>query len=468
MPELSIVLGAYERTGDPTLVARNLYTEQVATPAGAKNQLRVRPGLSPLAKIGQGPLRGIAQKDGLFDGSAVLLSRRTLLTVTAEGQATPFTGAAIPGDSLVDIALGQDADLNSVAYIATGTALYKAVSGAVTLDSSFPAGGASSVDYIAGYFVAVQAGTDMFYYLVPGGATWEPLDFASAEYAPDPLVAVRARGEQIAMLGTTTFQVFALSGDGANPITPYGGLNFDFGCRSRTSAVNCAGALIWVDNQSNVRRWDGGGVKIISTPGLAELIASVPSDELVAWSFAIPGHRFYVLRIGNAATWVYDLQELGDRWVTFDSLGLPYWRAQLGCNVGSDVLACDATTAQMYHLEDGRRMDGADAVPMGWSALVVGADEPQAMANLVLVCDLGDAPRTGQGSEPIVQMRWSDNEGKSFSGWRERPLGATGVNKPMPKWNALGTVPAHIGRILEFRISDPVGRVIRAIKANVP
>lgn len=422
--------------------------------------------MTELSSVGSGPFRGIAQKDGLFDGSAVVLSRTTIYTVSAGGLATAFTGV-IPGESLVDIALGQDADLEAVAYIATGTGLYKATGGATSLDASFPAGGASSVDYIGGYFIAVEAGTDKFYYLPPGGASWEPLDFASAEYAPDPLVFVRTRGDQIAFGGSTTFQVFTLSGDATTPIVPYGGLNEDYGARSRAPAVNCAGSLIWVDNQCNVRRWDGGQAVIISTPGLAELIATVDADELVAWTFSTPGHRFYVLRIGDEATWVYDLMGAGERWVTFDSLGLGYWRANLGSNVGDVVLACDATTSQVYHLEAGSRADGADVFAMEWTALVVGADVPQPMANLLLLCDLGDAPRTGQGSEPVVQMKWSDDQGKTFKGWRDRPLGATGVNKPLPRWNALGTVPAHFGRILRFRISDPVGRVIRAVKANV-
>lgn len=466
MPELAIPFGAYERTGDPTLITRNCYTERVETPAGQRTQLRARPGLEKLAKVGGGPLRGVAQKDGLFDGSAVLLSRTTVYTVTAAGVATALTGS-VPGESLVDIALGQDADLNSVAYIATGAGIYKAVGTSVTADATFPETGASSVDFIGGYFIAVATGTDKFYYLPPGAAAWAPLDFASAEYAPDPLVFVRARGDQIAFGGSSTFQVFALSGDQANPVAPYGGLNFDFGARSRPAAVNCAGVLIWVDNQCNVLRWDGGAPRIISTPGLAELIASVDAEELAAWTFAIPGHRFYVLRIGDEATWVYDLMEVGERWVTFDSLGLGYWRAQLGCNVGDVVLACDATSAQVYRLDEHLETDGDDVFAMEFTALVAGADVPQPMANLMLVCDMGNAPRRGQGSAPLVQMNWSDDQGKSFRGWRERPLGATGVNKPLPRWSGLGTVPAHFGRILRFRISDPVVRVIRAVKANV-
>ncbi|MCR5876995.1 hypothetical protein [Phenylobacterium sp. J367] len=310
MSEIALGFGAYERTGNPTLVCKNLYAESVLTPSGSRLQLRARPGLASFKTVGSGQLRGIGFRDGLFDNSAIVVSGAAVYTLTAAGVLTALTGA-VAGDDLVDIAFGQDADLNSVAYIASGGALYKVLNGLVTQDTSFPEAGASSVDFIAGNFVASASGTDKFYYLAPAAVSWEPLDFQSAEYAPDPLVAVRTRGDQLAMLGSSTFQVFALSGDGNNPFAPYGGLDDDFGCRARATAVNCVGTLMFVDSRCNVRRWDGGVPGIVSAPGLAKLIAEADSMDLVAWTFTIPGHRFYVLRLSQSSTWVYDLDGEG-------------------------------------------------------------------------------------------------------------------------------------------------------------
>lgn len=429
--------------------------------------MRARPGYASFKTVGDGPLRCIAARDGLFGNAALILSNTTAYLLTAAAVLTTLSGT-VPGDGLVDVAFGQDADLNSVAYVATGTALYKVLGTAISQDTTFPGTGASSVAFIGGYFIAVEASTDKFYYLIPGGVAWKPLDFASAEYAPDPLVAVRVRGDQIAFLGSSTFQVFALSGTSANPIEPYGGLNEDVGCRSRTTAVVCGSSLIFVDNESGVRRWDGGELRQIASPGLAEQIAAVDPADLVAWTFSIPGHRFYVLKVGDTATWVYDLEEVGERWVTFDSPGYDYWRAQLGCNIGDTVLTADSIASTVYRLDVASRTDAGEAFGVEFSAWIEGADVPQPLASLTLVCDLGDAPRTGQGSSPIVQMKYSDNLGKTWSAWRERPMGQTGVYGVFPRWNGLGTVPALFGRIVRFRVSDPIGRVFKAVKANLP
>lgn len=466
---IPISFGAYERTGNPTLVARNCYTEEVDGPTGPALQLRERPGLASFKTVGAGPLRAAHQKDGLFSNAALILSGTTLYTLTAAGVATALTGS-IPGDGLVDIDSGLDADLNSVARIATGSALYKVVDGVVTQETFPDAGnaGASSVCYHRGYWMATEAGTDKFYYLIPGGASWAPLDFASAEYQPDPLKAVRSRGDQIAFLGSSTFEPFTLSGNSSNPIEPYGGLSDDVGCRARASAVNCAGTLMFVDNTGDVRRWDGGELQIVSKPGLAKLIGDVDPDDLVAWTFAIPGHRFYVLRLGTDATWVYDLDGVGERWTTFDSLDYDFWRAQLGCNIGDTVLACDAIEPTVYRLDATRRTDVSDTFAVEFTGWIPRALTPQPLGNIVMVCDQGDAPRSGQGSSPVAQLKVSRDTGKTFGPWKERPLAATGDYGKVTRWNGLGQIPAHQDGIVRVRISDPVGRIIKALERNVP
>jgi hypothetical protein len=85
-----------------------------------------------------------------------------------------------------------------------------------------------------------------------------------------------------------------------------------------------------------------------------------------------------------------------------------------------------------------------------------------------VLTDLGDAPRSGQGSAPVMQMRFSDNQGKTFSAWKEASLGATGDYTTLARFNGLGDVPAFFGRIYEFQISDPVGRIMKRVFKNVP
>lgn len=467
MPETAaITFGAYQRTGNPTTVSLNTYIEAVQTPSGERLQERARPGLENFKTVGSGPIRGIYQRAGLFSDAALVVSATAVYTLSAAGVATALTGT-VAGDDVVDIAMGQDADLNSVARIATGSALYKVQGDLVTLEDFPEAGGAgaSSVAFIAGNWIAQEAGTDVFYFQIPGATTWAALSFASAEYAPDPGVSVRTVGELTVFLNSNTAEVWGLTGTAALPIEPYGGLKFDFGCRSGPSAVNCQGSLLWVDNNCQVRMFEGGQPKIVSDAGLAELIRQVDPMDLRAWTFSTDGHLFYVLRLGANSTWVYDLSR--SSWTTFASLGYDYWRAHLGCSIGDTVLAADSISAQIYRLDPDRRTDGDDEIIKEFSAIQEGGDFPQAAANYVLQCDLGNVPRTGQGSEPLVGLCWSDNQGKTYNAYKYRPLGATGHYGTFPRWNGCGTVPAVSGRILRFRVSDPVSFVAKRVLANI-
>jgi hypothetical protein len=468
VPTAAISYGAYKRTGNPEFAALNCYAEQYPTAAGPAIQMRARPGIELFETVGSGAFRSAMQKDGLFASAAVIVNGTTAYTVTDGGVVTPMAGT-IAGNGILDADMGQDADLESVARWATGSALYKGTLGSVTLED-FPdvgGAGASSVCYHRGFWFAVEAGTDKVYVQIPGDLTWDPLTFSSAEYAPDPLVAVRSRGDQIALMGSSTFEVFVLSGTASDPIVPYGGLNFDHGCRSALTAVNCKGSLLYVDNECNVRRWDGGEPRIISDPGLTEQIAAVAAADLRAWTYAADGHRFYVLTLGGDSTWVYDLTGGGERWSTFNSLGYDYWRMHLGCSIGNTVLACDNLSAQLYRLDPTRKTDGTDVFQKKFCAVIDGQDTTVSCSNLVVVCDIGDAPMEGQGSTPIMQLRLSTNQGKTFGPIWESEFAGTGDYATLPRWNGLGDVPPLLGMIFEFSMSDPVGSVFKRVAINV-
>jgi hypothetical protein len=420
-------------------------------------------------EIGSGPIRGIHQKDGIFGNRALIVSGTSVYLVATTGVVTTLSGT-LSGTRRVDIDSGQDADLNSVAYVATGSALYKITDSAVT-QVDFPSAGgagASSICLHRGFKFATEAGTDAVYYTLPGEETWTALEFASAEYAPDPIVAIRSRGDQFALLGSSSFEPWQLTGEADPAIAPYGGLNGDFGCRARDTAVNCAGVLIWVDNECNVRAWDGGVAEVISSPGLAEIIASVDAGDLRAWAMPVAGKLAYVLTIGNVSTWVYMIGGDGERWTTWDSLGRDYFRGHLGCRIGNEAFVADNIGTQLYTIDPDSHADAGDEFAVVASAVVEGGEAPIPLANLVLVADQGQAPRTGQGSAPLVGMRLSRDNGKTFGPWRYRSMGLTGQNAVNPRWNALGSLPAFVDGIVQIRISDPIRRVLKKLLANVP
>lgn len=465
--EAPLVLGAYERTNSPSTYLLNAYPEERSTATGPRSEVRARPGLNSLGTVGSSASRGVHFKDGLFGGSALFVQGTAVYKVTDAGAGTLLSGSLL-GTSLVDIASWLNADEQSEAWVATGSALYvvNGTNNTVTR-SDFPSSGgagATSVCTLRSFLFAVEAATDKVYYRLPNATTWNALQFASAEYSPDPIVAVRAVGELLALLGSASFEAWTVA---SGTPAPFGGIAFNIGCRSRDAAVVCGDALVFVDHHGIVRRWEGGELVPIGDEALAEQIVAVPEDSLSAWCFSSEGHEFYVLHLGDAETWVHDLHGPPKRWAKWESPDLSYWRARMGANVGDTVLAADAINATVWAVDPDERYDGDVVFPWEGSALIPAAERPQPVSNLVFDMEVGDAPLSGQGSDPTLLLRWSDNGGKTFNEWKSVSMPATGYYNRLPRKNACGTIPANRDRIIRYRVSDPIGRRMSRVLVNV-
>lgn len=134
--------------------------------------------------------------------------------------------------------------------------------------------GIISLGYIASYVVAVPAQgqgiNGRFFWIDPGETIIDPLDFATAERAPDPISGVVVFGDQFWLPGTTTSEPWYFSGDPDTPVLRMQGVIFDRGAWEGT-AVQVKDSMIIVDNEGAVFQISGGA-KRISRPDIEERI----------------------------------------------------------------------------------------------------------------------------------------------------------------------------------------------------
>jgi hypothetical protein len=134
--------------------------------------------------------------------------------------------------------------------------------------------GVISLAYIASYVVVVPAqGQDIngrFYWIEPGETTIDPLDFATAERAPDPVSGVVVFGDQFWLPGSNTTEVWYFTGNIDQPVLRVQGVVFDRGAWEGT-AVQVKDSMIIVDNEGAVFQIQGGP-KRISRPDVEERI----------------------------------------------------------------------------------------------------------------------------------------------------------------------------------------------------
>lgn len=134
--------------------------------------------------------------------------------------------------------------------------------------------GIISLGYIASYVVCVPAQgqgiNGRFFWIDPGEITIDPLDFATAERAPDPISGVVVFMDQFWLPGSTTTEVWYFTGSADAPVARLQGVTFDRGAWEGT-ALQVKESMIIVDNEGAVFQI-GGGMTRISRPDIEERI----------------------------------------------------------------------------------------------------------------------------------------------------------------------------------------------------
>jgi len=134
--------------------------------------------------------------------------------------------------------------------------------------------GIISLGYIASYVVCVPAQgqgiNGRFFWIDPGETVIDPLDFATAERAPDPIYNVVVFGDQFWLPGASTTEVWYFTGNEDSPVLRLQGVTFDRGTWEGT-ALQVKESMIIVDNDGGVFQI-AGGLKRISRPDIEERV----------------------------------------------------------------------------------------------------------------------------------------------------------------------------------------------------
>lgn len=449
MASIPLVLSADHRSVGrfPNLALCNLYAEDAPANQGGGTSLMPTPGQSYAASAPFGLVRGMFQEPGTLDGDRLVVSGTILSRISASGTRTNL--GTITGDE--DCTFASD---GVTVRIATGDGLYKTDGLTVTFDRS----DVSSIAYLKGHWFAAEASSQLLYYLLPGDTAWDPLQVVSAEDLPDKLKAVAVNGELLELLGEKTREAWTFTGSASPPIEPYGGLTTrDSGCLSRLTVRAFNGGVGWVGADWQVWFSKGGAAQTISTEAVSERIrlAATAGETIKAWSYKQDGHEFFVLHLGDYGTWVVDARS--KRWHTRKSLGYAYWRATIGIDTpeGPWIADSELETENLFALDPTVRSDNGTEVERIFCAYIEHKGKAPIPCPAVWVyCSGGDAPATGQGSEPVMVLDTSDDQGQTWSYEETAPMGILGEYDAEVEFRGLDRIKRP-GRLFRFKVTDP-------------
>ena len=447
MPSVAYGSGAYRRANGsfPEIKLVNMFVEQAQT---SENQVALlsRPGLGLYFTVGAGPINGIYQRADLFAGDIFTISGDTVYKGIVSMGTINGSGAASFGSSGAEVVYTR----GSTAYSYAGGAGHAAI--------TFPdSANVTAVAYIGSLFVYARAGSGKFYWSSPlDGRTINALDFATAEREGDNLLDVRALGDNIWLFGANSIESWAHTGDADLPFTRIEQVAFDKGIHSTGAACRADNTLFFVGSNFTVYRI-GDALDRISDHGIEERILASATARLFA--FYHEGHEFVCLRL-DTETLAYDCAT--QEWCEFQSSG-GQWIVSQACMVGHAAILGHQTTNEVMAWSEWDDMGQELERRLTFAQQL---DEPASIDRIAIWANCGQTPLlAGQGSDPTIELRLSDDAGNTWGEWEAERLGSEGEYRCVPEWRAMGLFdfPGLMG---EIRVTDPVPFRLSAIKVN--
>lgn len=414
------------------------------------------PGLTRLADTTAGDGRGIYEASGrLF-----VVVGATFYEIDANGTATnrgtlESTSGAV---SMADNGLHVVCVDGSNGYKFTlATNAFETIA-----DVDFP--GASRISFVDGYFLLNEPNTGRFWITSLYGSDVDALDFATAEGAPDNLVSLIVDHREVWLFGDESTEVWYNAGGSDFPFTRLDGAYIETGCAAAQSVAKMDNAVFWLSQdkrgRGHVMRAQGYQPQIISTRAVEHAIHGYETvSDARAYTYQQEGHAFYVLTFPTAdKTWVYDASQ--NEWHERS-----YWDAQERRHRGACYAFCfgrhlvlDHSNGRVYELDLDAYSDDGDEIRAVRRTQHQSAEGRRIFWHeLQIDIESGVGVPSGQGSDPQIMLRWSNDGGKTWSNEHWRDMGRIGEYKRRAIWNRLGQ---SRDRVYEVVISDPVKRVI--------
>jgi hypothetical protein len=446
MPRLQFGISSYQRArGDlPQLPVVNMFAEQVESEESGI-ALQSRPGLVDReADMGSGPVDCLIKRDLLQDGALFGVSGGYLYEETTQI-------GALDGDGPFSMA-GYTGDV----FINGGESIW-VFSGPGFSAISFPDGAdVIKILVAASRLIAIRKDTGKFYWSDSLATDIDALDFATAENQPDRLLDMLFIDDTLVLFGKETIEFWPNTGDDELPFQPLEGRVIEKGIRATGCAAQFGSTFAWVTNENQVCMGDENNV--LSNPGLQARIEA--SETVRLFTFLLDGIEFLALRL-DTETQVFN--RASGTWSEFASNGEDNWIPQCfaGGVFGSAVDGRTAEWGDGHEDFEGvleRRFRAG--LPINGGGLRIN--------NLRLRCNVGQTPfLTGDYTDPVVEMRISDDAGQTWDDWDSESLGEQGDYRAQPEWKALG-LASQPGFLAEFRVTDPVPWRVSDVLANEP
>jgi hypothetical protein len=415
------------------------------------------PGLVLRATLGTSPVRGVlvCGSYAYWVGGNTVYRMDTAYAVTTLGTIGTASGRVGLAQNGTEVLIVDGA----TGWIATSTTLTQIT------DVDFP-NGVTKATCQDGYFLVNGDGSGSTYWNeTPNtGTAWNGLDFGTAEGSPDASVGILSDHRELWVFGTQSTEIWVNTGDADALFQRSGNTFIEQGTASGDTVTAMNNTVYWLgkgrDGQGIVFRAEGYQPRRISTHALEHAILGYATiSDAFAFCFQMAGHSFYALTFPTAdATWLYDAAtEQWFEWAWRDPADNTLHRHRASCCVffNGQHLVGDRETGEVYSLDLDTYTDAGDPIKRIRATQTTHAGGKRLFfGQLTVDMETGVGLTSGQGSAPLLMLRYSNDGGHTWSNEKTCSLGAIGAYGARAKFGPSGS--AKGGRVWEISLTDPV------------
>lgn len=469
--KLDVVGAAYEHQSQDVNFQRcvNMYLTAGGPEGRNAAALVPTPGLTLLVDLGAEAIRGMFSV-GLFVYVVVSDTVYKLTVNNLTKQVTNTENIGTIGTTVGSVGIAANptqimiVDGSSSGYIWTeSTSTFATVS-----DVDFDGG--TDVVFLNGYFIVNVPDTGILHTsALNDGLSWDALDVATAESGPDDIVGLSTSKGELWVFGTETTEIWY---DAANasgiPLRKRVGLEIQIGCQAADSITQVDDFVIWLDDrgfivQSGVSAYTRDNnsaykVEIISTPAIAnELSTYTALSDGIGSTYTDRGNIIYQISFPNEKkTWAYNYStKLWHQLEYHDANNFEdaHHLLQYIVPAKNVFLGGGIRGGKIYFIDPTVYTDAGDVITRTRTTRhnnqefkFVGVD------TLELRMESAALP-AGDGSDPQITLRYSNNGGHTWSQFLNRSSGKLGEYAEHIIWNRLGLGSEWI---FELTFNDPI------------
>lgn len=313
---------------------------------------------------------------------------------------------------------------------------------------------ASTVTYQDGYFIFDRKDTGQFFISNLLDVTFDPLDFATAEGRPDPLVAVLSDHREVFMFGTKTIEVWYNSGAADFPFERNQGAFIEKGCAAPNTVASQNNTVYFVGSDLMVYQMAGYTPVRISSHAVEKTLKGVDISDAFAYTYQDEGHLFYVLTIpARDLTWCFDIST--GAWHIRQSYQFGRHQSNNAIFFDSKTLVGDFQNGRVYQMANNYYTDDGEPVIREFVLPTVNRGrEFLTVDSLEFDMSTGVGLTLGQGSDPELRVYFSKDDGNEYSqSFKAGKIGKKGEYLSRAKVNRFGCARQFTFKV---EISDPI------------